>query len=128
MKYGNSPVSSLCRYGFSHRSKLERSVCDLIYLRERAGELRHEQHEDHIIICGPADHECPKKKEYVADFRCFNLKTNQTFWIEGKGFANDRWPITKTLWKHYGPGLLEIWVGDWRRPILLETLAKGTLV
>lgn len=126
--FKNCPVKSLCRYGYSHRSRLERSVCDLIWLREKSGELIHCQHEDHIIICGPPNHSCPKKREYVADFKVMDSKTGSPFWIEAKGFANDRWPTTKTLWRHYGPGQLEIWGGSWKNPILLETIPAGVLL
>src|SRR5580692_3962193 len=82
-KYGNTAPSEPCKYGFSHRSKLELSVCHLIYLRERAGELKHLQHEDHVKLSG--------WYTYVPDFKCLDLKTNEEFWIEAKGKADGRW-------------------------------------
>ncbi len=122
-KIGNT--RSVCALGHSHRSKLESSVCQILQLREKAGEILLLQVEDHITICGPKDHDCPKRKTYVADFRCLYTEGRELFWVESKGFANDRWPTTKTLWRHYGPGKLEIFGGRWQDPKLLEILEGG---
>lgn len=119
-KYGNT--FSTCKLGHSHRSKLESSVCAILQLREKAGEIRIDQAEDHICLCGPKEHDCPGKIDYVADFRCTDLATGETFWVEAKGYANDRWPMKKRLYKHYGPGRLEIWRGTATRPFLDETI------
>lgn len=120
-KYKNKPTSS-CAYGFSHRSQLEASVCQLIFLREKAGELIHLQHEDHIVICGPQSHACKRKITYIADFKCLDTKTGKEFHIEAKGYANEKWPMKKNLFTHYGPGILEIWGGTASRPVLLEII------
>lgn len=119
-KMGNTP--SLCAAGHSHRSKLESAVCQMLQYREKAGEIRIIQVEDHICICGPEGHECPRRIQYVADFKCLDLTTNQHFWVEAKGFPNDRWPRTKILWRHYGPGKLEIWRGTYGNLLLDEVL------
>lgn len=112
-KYGNEEVDSLCSYGFSHRSKLERSVCELIRLRELAGDLEHLAHEETVYLSRA-------RYRYVADFKCRD-KAGVLF-IEAKGFADKRWPTTKKLWKAYGPGRLEIWIGNHRRPVLEKTI------
>jgi hypothetical protein len=122
-KYSNE--TSLCPLNHSHGSKLESAVCSLLRARELAGEILIEQVQDHIAICGPPGHDCPQRKIYIPDFRCSYRKGRKKglpFWVEAKGFANDRWPTNKTLWRHYGPGDLEIYVGDWRSPRLDEII------
>jgi len=111
-KYGNIQ-SAGCSYGFSHRSKLEYAVCQLIWLREKAGELKHIQHECNI-------HLTKARVLYIPDFKCETR--DGLLFIEAKGYEAARWPTIKKLWKHYGPGPLEIWKGMHRRPILDETI------
>ena len=113
-KYKNVILEQKCMYGYSHRSKLEYSVCQIIHFREMAGELKHLQHEDHVKLSG--------WYTYIPDFKCLDLKTNQEFWIEAKGKADGRWLSTKKGWKHSGPGILEIWGGSYVSPVLIETI------
>lgn len=112
-KFGNE--HSLCSLGHSHGSKLEGAVCQLIQLRERAGELKLLQVQDHVYLT-------LARIGYVPDFKCHDLRDGKDFWVEAKGYANDRWPIKKKLWKHYGPGKLEIWIGSHLRPVLDEVI------
>lgn len=112
-KLGNTKVTSLCHYGYTHRSKLERAVCDLIVLREKAGELKHVSHE---FRCRLSDAEII----YIADFRC--EKNGVPFFIESKGFPTQKWVIVKKLWRVYGLGVLQIYGGSWTKPILIETI------
>lgn len=119
-KIGNT--QSVCALGHSHRSKLEVSVCCILQLREKAGEITIDQVEDYLPICGPPEHKCKRQITYIADFRCTDLKNKQSFWVEAKGFANDRWPMKKNLYRHYGPGPLEIWMGGHSAPYLAETI------
>lgn len=112
-KMGNE--RSTCALGHSHRSKLESSVCQIIQLREKAGELTLLQVEDHVYLTAA-------RIGYVPDFKCLDKSTGEFLWIEAKGFANDRWPMKKKLWKHYGPGPLEIWMGHHGNPKLVETI------
>jgi hypothetical protein len=112
-RYGNKLAS--CHYGHSHVSKLEAAVCQLIHFREKAGELKLLQVQDHIALSAA-------KIGYIPDFKCEDALTKSPFWLEAKGFANDRWPILKKLWKAYGPGKLEVWGGTYLRPTLMETI------
>lgn len=114
-KVKNATPTTGCAYGFSHRSKLEAAVCQIVFLREKAGEIVHLQHEDHIYLTDA-------RIGYVADFKVQDSITGEVFWIESKGFANDTWPIKKRLYKTYGPGKLEIWTGYHTRPVLTETI------
>lgn len=112
-KMGNT--NSTCSLNHSHRSKLESAVCEILRLRELAGEIKILQVEDHLYLS-------LARIGYVADFKCLDVATNKEFWVEAKGFANDRWPMKKKLYKFYGPGALQIWTGDYRRPVLSETI------
>lgn len=112
-KMGNT--RSLCALGHSHRSKLESSVCQIIQLREKAGELKLLQVEDHVHLTDAAI-------LYIPDFKVQDIASGEVFWIEAKGFADQKWPLKKKLWKFYGPGNLEIWKGDYRRPVLDEVV------
>lgn len=113
-KYGNTRVGE-CSYGFSHRSKLEAAVCNLIWLREKAGEIEHLQHEFHVYMT-------IARVAYVADFRVRDRKSGEEILIEAKGYASPVWPLKKRLYKFYGPAPLEIWTGTHTRPTLSETI------
>lgn len=111
--YHNTAVQ--CREGHWHRSKLESSVCAMLHLRSKARELVVEACEDYVYLS-------KARILYVADFRCRMLLSNQLVWFEAKGIESDRWPTIKKLWKHYGPGELQIWKGTHLRPALAETI------
>lgn len=118
-RYGNVSTST---DGYSFSSKLEASVYQILKLREKAGELEVLQTQDHIYLTDA-------RIGYVPDFKCKDLHTGAVFWAEAKGYANDRWPILKKLWKFYGPGKLEIWKGSHVSPVLDEVIvpaSKGT--
>jgi hypothetical protein len=87
----------------------------MLQLRARAGELEILQVEDHVYLTDA-------RIGYIPDFKCRDVKTGAIFWVEAKGFANDRWPIKKKLWKFYGPGRLEIWMGSHLNPRLSEII------
>lgn len=112
-KIGNIPTA--CKMGHSHASKLESSVCQILQLREKAGELELVQIQDHVYLTSA-------RIGYVPDFKCRDPKTGEFFWVEAKGYPNDTWPLKKKLWKFYGPGVLEIWTGTHRNPQLTETI------
>lgn len=116
-KIGNIPT--LCALGHSHRSKLESSVCQVLQLRQKAGELILEQIEDHVYLT-------LARIGYIPDFRCRDTKTGAVFWVEAKGYPNDTWPIKKKLWRFYGPGPLEIWMGSHLNPTLSEVIIPQT--
>ena len=112
-KMGNT--RAVCPLGHSHRSQLEIAVCQITDLQVKAGELELIRAEDTLYLSRA-------KIKYISDFKCRDLKTNEIFWREAKGFENDRWPIIKKLWSVYGPGRLEVWKGTHRRPFLQETI------
>jgi hypothetical protein len=110
-KMGNEKVSL---DGYSFGSKLEASVYQILKLRMKAGEIAAIQVQDHIYLTDA-------KIGYIPDFKC-TAPDGSFFWVEAKGYANDRWPMKKKLWKFYGPGVLEIWMGHHANPKLTETI------
>ena len=94
-------------------SKLEASTYQMIKLREKAGDLILEQCQDTIYLT-------EARVIYKPDFRCRYPDRDEQFWIEAKGFETPEWRIKLKLWRHYGPGDLEIWNGSWQNPKLKE--------
>lgn len=114
-KHGNRAVE---RDGHWFHSRLEESVYLLLKLREKAGEIK-------ILQCQDVVYLTLARIRYEPDFKCLDLRTNEEFWCEAKGFENDRWPMKKKLWKYYGPGPLEIWKGTHVRPALKEIIVPA---
>lgn len=110
-KMGNEPTVI---DGRSFSSKLEASVYALLKLRMKTGEIKEIQCQDHIYL-SRARIGC------IPDFKC-TLEDGSFIWVEAKGYANDRWPIIKKLWRSYGPGPLFIYMGTYLRPTLTETI------
>lgn len=108
-KYGAR--SSKCYRGHNHASALESAVCNLLWAREQAGEIKLLAVEDDLRL-GPMRH------PYRADFKFLDIKTGRECWAEAKGQPDRRWASTKRIWKHYGFGPLEIYRGTWKRPML----------
>jgi hypothetical protein len=101
--------------GRSFASKLEAAVFDLLCLREKAGEIRD-------IKCQVRVKLSAADIVYIADFGFENVASGRPAFSEAKGFETDIWRIKRRLWIHYGPGILEIWRGSYRKPYLDETI------
>lgn len=112
-KLGNKPGT--CGLQHKHDSKLEIAVCEVLQWREKAGEIEIRKSQARVYL-SPARYCC------IPDFECFDLKLQSSFWVEAKGFEVPRWRDTKKLWRTFGPGPLEIWKGDYKRPRLVETI------
>jgi len=111
-KYGNKKIQN---DGHSFSSKLEASVYTLLKIREVAGEIEILQCQDHIYLT-------EARILYIADFKCIHKTSKEEFWVEAKGYETPEWRIKLRLWKHYGPGKLEIYKGSHIRPYLYETI------
>jgi len=116
-KYGATKVSL---DGFSFASKLEASVYAQLKLMEKVGQLKILQCQDHIFLTDA-------RIEYIPDFKCLDLKTTDVYWVEAKGYESPTWPIKKRLWKHFGPGRLQIWKGTYLRPAIAEEIIPKRL-
>ncbi len=98
--------------GFS--SKFESAIYDMLLLRQKLGEIKN-------IRCQHPTHLTRAQIGLKVDFSYEDMNGKITF-VEAKGFPTEGWKIKKKLWAYYGPGPLEIWQGDYRRPKLSETL------
>jgi hypothetical protein len=111
-KYGAKKTSL---DGYSFGSKLEASVYGILKLREAAGEIESIQVQDHVYLTAA-------RIAYVADFAFTVKATGARRWAEAKGVETPVWRLKRKLWKHFGPGYLEIWKGSHVRPVLVETI------
>jgi hypothetical protein len=100
--------------GYSFGSKLEAAVYKILKERLQAGQLRSIQVQDHIYLTRA-------RIGYITDFKC-TMESGDVYWVEAKGFSNDRWPIKKKLWKYYGEGPLHIYKGTYLKPYLDEVI------
>ena len=101
--------------GHTFASKLEASVYHRLKISLLAGEIK-------ILSLQPRVHLTEAKILYVPDFKCLDLRTNEIFFVEAKGFETRDWKIKKRLWTKYGPGPLHIWNGNHARPTLAQIL------
>lgn len=113
------------KYGMSaNGSKLEKAIGEMLYLREKAGELCNVQEQVRVQICCK-DPECPSKMRInsIVDFSAFDIKQSKTIYIEAKGFETEAWRIKRRLWMHNGAGDLELHHGSCKNHYLKETLS-----
>lgn len=104
--------------GYSFASKLEAAVYGMLKIREIQSQIKILQVQCHIYLTDA-------RILYIADFKCEGPDKVE-FYVEAKGFETDVWRIKRRLWKHYGPGKLEIWGGTHKRPFLKETLGRSS--
>ena len=112
-KYGGKKIK---RAGMRFDSKLETALWDQLKLREIAGEISELKHHPGTVFLSEA------RIQYRPDFMFREKYKDWYSYAEAKGFANDKWPIKKKLWKHYGPGILYIYGGSYNRLVLTETI------
>ena len=95
-----------------YSSKLEAAVRQILDLREKAGEISDIKRGAVELTCGI---------RWNVDFNYLDVKTGKRVWVEAKGVETERYRICLKLWRGgFGPGVLEIWKGDWRRPVLVD--------
>jgi hypothetical protein len=117
-KYSRKKVE---RAGYSFDSKLEAALFDQLKLRERAGEISDLQAQDTIYLTDA-------RIMYKPDFKSILVKTGEPIWHEAKGLELPIWRIKLRLWRHYGPGPLEIWKGHYGKLTLTETVFPKTKI
>lgn len=109
-KYNNQKVE---RDNRTFASKGEAGLYDFLRLREQNGEITD-------LECQVQVHLTAAKILYKPDYR---FKVNGVFtWAEFKGFETNSWRIKRRLWIHYGPGILEIYKGQFPRISIHEVL------
>lgn len=108
-------------------SKLERSVHALLLLREKSGEIDDIKRQCsvelgiEIVISARTQKERRRIIRWKVDF-CFRVvKTDERMWAEAKGIETRLYRKQLRLWREgAGPGRIEIWKGNYRRPRLVE--------
>lgn len=102
-------------------SKFEAAVYEYLLFRELAKEISEIKRQQTVYLTDA-------KIAYKVDFSYHDLKSEKTIWVEAKGFPTDVWRLKKRLWAIYGPGPLEIFTGNYKKPSLTETiLPKNSL-
>jgi len=116
MTAGNSYGAKRVEHaGRSFASKFEAAVFDMLWLREKAQEIRD-------LVCQVHVHLTAAKIVYIADYSWIECANDQRLYGETKGYETDVWRIKRRLWQHYGPGPLLIWRGSHRKYRLHETI------
>ncbi len=108
-KFKNLQVKS---DGKVYGSKLENAVRYKLEEREKLGEIKIIRTQQHIHWYSQGI----KQGEYWPDFTCWDLVTKEVFWVEAKGYPNEKWPRNLHMWEAGGPGILEIWTGSYKNP------------
>jgi hypothetical protein len=101
--------------GYSFGSKLEAQVFLILKAREQAGEISSITIQDSVYLT-------KARIQYIADFRFINNSTGEMTWCEAKGMELPQWRIKRKLWMFYGPGDLEVYMGNWQKPFLKEII------
>lgn len=92
-------------------SKLESAVHDLLKLRERSGAISDIKQQVSVDLGFGI--------KWKVDFSF--VDNGQTVYAEAKGVETERYRMCLKLWRGgQGPGPLEIWKGDYKRPRLVE--------
>ena len=108
-------------------SKLERAVYEILTWREKSGEISDIKCQ-HSVTLGTEtiqNYRTQEKRERVlrwkVDFSFIDNKTGNRVWCEAKGVEGPLYRRQLKMWRAgAGPGLLEIWKGDYRRPTCVE--------
>ena len=96
-------------------SKLEASVGQVLYLREKAKEITDIKHQVQTFLT-------EARIGWRVDWSYWCLTENKTIYVEAKGIETSDYRIKLKLWRVYGPGPLEIWKGRWQQPRLVEAI------
>lgn len=119
-KFGNKKRKGLD--GYDYHSQLEAAVADILFFREKAGEVRVLKRQQHIHYYATSADDAVKIGEFWPDFTVLDLALKEIYWIEAKGYEQDTWAWKRNCWNAGGPGRLEIWKGDHRKPKLHRTI------
>jgi len=87
--------------GRMYDSKAERDFRNWLFAREENGELHSVQEQIGVDLGSDITWKC--------DFLYYEIKTERWLYAEVKGVETERFRMVKKLWRHNGPGLLQIW-------------------
>lgn len=103
----------ISHHGYSFASKMERDLFDYLKLLEKAKEISNIKLQVSVYLT-------EARILYKPDFSY--EKENETIYAEMKGFETAVWRIKRRLWKHYGPGILEVYKTNRSGVYLHETI------
>lgn len=114
-------------------SKLERAVYQILLLREKSGEIKDIECQRSVELgtetftSARSGAVKTRKVKWKPDFSFTIVKTGSRVWCEAKGVETRLYRKQLNLWRGgAGPGDLEIWKGDYRRPYLSEIVRPIT--
>lgn len=114
-KYGNK-ITFVDGRSFS--SKLEAATYQMLKLFEKAGEYRDVKCQVSVYLTAARVHMIP-------DFSAVNCKTGELEYFEAKGAQTQSYRNKRKLWTKFGPGKLHVYVGNYRKLRLLETVVPN---
>lgn len=116
-----------CSLNHFHPSALEASVCEILVLRERAGEIRNIKYQATVHLAygikWRVDWSFEEKlidRETISTPDMFNWMPK---YAEAKGVETVDYKLKLRMWREgCGPAPLEIWKGSASRPMLVEVV------
>lgn len=110
-------------------SKLERAVYQILLLREKAGEISDIRQQESVllgyeeIVNARTLKRRTRAIRWKVDFSFFDRYKLTRVYCEAKGVETSLYRKQLRLWREgAGPGELEIWKGNYRRPTLTEVV------
>lgn len=113
LKYGNTHVKS--HDGYSFDSKLEAALYDHLKALEAVGKIRDIRVKPNVYLTRA-------RVLMIPDFMAYDIEVGLDSYYEAKGMETDVWRIKKRLWRFYGPGILHIYRGHYKRLTGPETI------
>lgn len=95
-------------------SKLESAVKDMLWMRSKAGEIRDIQEQKRIELVAGI--------HWRIDFYYFDIVMDRWCFAEAKGFETSDYRLKLRLYKWFGPCILYIWKGSYKKLLLDETV------
>jgi hypothetical protein len=118
-----NPYRGKYRNAMSGGSKLEESVFQILQLREKAKEIRNLRRQHTLVLQeGPREIRiCWRVDFSFEEFSAIRLTWDLAF-AEAKGFEDEVYKLKLKLFRAKPQGKLEIWKGNYRSPLLVETI------
>jgi hypothetical protein len=95
-----------------HPSMLEASVCEILLLRQKSGEIRDLKWQHTVTL--------PYGIKWKVDWSFDQGPDWKRTWAEAKGAEGRDYKMKLKMWMEVGPGILEIWKGSAARPYMVK--------
>lgn len=102
VKFNNKSSKGIDGYNYS--SRYEATIGNLLFAQEKAGEIAITGRQVQIELTPR-----PGLITYKPDFECLDLVTNESFFVEAKGYENERWPMKLKLFRLFGDRPLHVY-------------------